>query len=423
MRRKGLHWAWVILAVCFVDLFVNHSIRLGFGVVLPEMIRALDLNRTQGGAIFNFYLAAYVCLAPFAGNLTDRFGARRVITLFGIVLGIGTLLMGTVESFWTAGIFFALAGAGASAMWTPVITLVQRWFGKRRRGMALGILSTGFGLGFAATGWLFPILVSSFSWRFCWYVLGAWALIMVLVNGLFLRSRPEDLQMSPWGEEEEDDLPVNLGREGSVRGLRSTEEGRYREIFGSSRFWTIGVSYFFISCALYTITTFMVDYANVELGLGFKEASFLATIHGLSQVVGVLTIPILSDRIGRRLTLVGSNVVIALTILGVIASATTDVRWGIPILLASIALLGIFYGITWPMYGACGGDYFRKEVMGTVIGAWTPFYGLGAILAHFLSGRIRDTTQSFQKAFYLAILFALVAAFLMQRVERPDEGD
>jgi len=414
MRRKGLHWAWVILAVCFVDLFVNYSIRLGYGVVLPEMIRSIELNRTQGGAIYNFYLAAYVCLTPFTGNLTDRFGARRVITLFGIVLGIGTLLMGTVEHFWAACIFFALVGAGASAMWTPVITVVQRWFSKKRRGMALGILSTGFGLGFATTGWLFPVLISSFSWRFCWYVLGAWALVMVLVNGIFLRSGPEDLQMSPWGEEG-DDFLEDRG-EGSVRDRRPTEDGRYGEIFRSSLFWTIGASYFFISCALYTITTFMVDYANVELGFGFKEASFLATIHGLSQVVGVLTIPILSDRIGRRLTLMGSNVFIALGIMGVIASAQ-----GIPILFVSIALLGIFYGITWPMYGACGGDYFRKEVIGTVIGAWTPFYGLGAILAHFISGRIRDMTQSFQPAFYLAILFALAAAFLMQRVKRPDE--
>jgi OFA family oxalate/formate antiporter-like MFS transporter len=122
--------------------------------------------------------------------------------------------------------------------------------------------------------------------------------------------------------------------------------------------------------------------------------------------------------IGRGLTLMISNVIIALGILGGIVSAI-----GIPILLASIALLGIFYGITWPMYGACGGDYFRKEVMGTVIGAWTPFYGLGAILAHFITGRIRDMTQSFQMAFYLAVLFALVAAFLMQRVKRPDEGN
>jgi len=404
--KKDFHWAWIILSVCFINLFVNYSIRLGFGVVLPEMIRSLGLNRTQAGAIFNFYLAAYICLTPFTGNLTDRFGARRIITLFSILLGTGTLLMGAVERFWTACIIFALVGAGASAMWTPVITVVQRWFGLKRRGMALGILSTGYGLGFAAMGWLFPILVEAFSWRFCWYVLGAWVLIMVLVNGIFLRSGPEDLQMSPWGEKE--NLPLGSSpREGLASKVR------YGEIFRSSRFWAIGASYSFVACALYVITTFMVDYANMELGFSFKRASFLATIHGLSQVVGVLTIPILSDRIGRRLTLMGSNVLIAVSVLGIIASGKSLIG-----LYTSIAILGMFYGVTWPMYGACGGDYFKKEVMGTVIGAWTPFYGLGAISAHFIAGRIRDITQSFQTAFYLAIIFAIVGSFLMLRVKR-----
>jgi sugar phosphate permease len=411
LSNKGLHWAWIILSVCFVNLFVNYSIRLGYAVVLPEMIRSIGLNRTQGGTIYNFYLAAYLCLTPFAGNFTDRFGARRVITLFCILMGSGTLLMGTVERFWTACIFYGLVGAGASAMWTPVVTVVQRWFGLKRRGMALGILSTGYGLGFATMGWLFPILIQSFSWRFCWYVLGSLGLIMVLINGIFLRSKPEDLRMSPWGEEENPPLenPTSHGL---------AEEVRYGEVFRSSLFWTIGASYFFAACALYVITTFMVDYANMELGFSFKTASFLATIHGLSQVAGVLTIPMLSDRIGRRLTITGSNFLIALSIVGIIASGKVVLG-----LYASIAFLGLSYGVTWPLYGACGGDYFKKEVMGTVIGAWTPFYGLGAISAHFIAGRIRDSAQSFQAAFYLAIIFAVIASFLMLRVKRPAEVD
>ncbi len=408
--NKGLHWAWVILWVCFVNLFVNYSIRLGFGVVLPEMIRSLELNRVQGGTIYNFYLAAYVCLTPLTGNLTDRFGARNVITLFSILLGTGTLLMGTVERFWTACIFFAVAGAGASALWTPILTVIQRWFALKRRGMALGVLSTGYGLGFAAMGWLFPVLIGLSSWRLCWYVLGTWALIMVLINGIFLRSKPEDIQASPWGEGK-DVPPESLQREGTA------EKGRYSEVFRSSPFWTIGASYLFIAFALYVITTFMVDYAHVELGFSFKKASFLATIHGLSQVIGVLTIPILSDRIGRRLTLMGSNFFIALSILGIVVSGKSllGLYW-------SVAVVGMFYGVTWPMYGACGGDYFKKEVMGTVIGTWTPFYGVGAISAHFIGGRIRDITGSFQTAFYLAIIFALAASFLMQRVRRVVHG-
>ena len=45
-----LHWAWIVLAVCFVNLYINYSARLGYGVVLPEMIRTLGFGRAAGGS-------------------------------------------------------------------------------------------------------------------------------------------------------------------------------------------------------------------------------------------------------------------------------------------------------------------------------------------------------------------------------------
>jgi len=92
----AIHWAWIILAVCFANLFVNYGIRLGYSVVMPEMIRTLDLSRRQAGDIFNAYFLAYIGLSLIAGNLTDRFGARIIIPLFGIILGTGTIFVGTV---------------------------------------------------------------------------------------------------------------------------------------------------------------------------------------------------------------------------------------------------------------------------------------------------------------------------------------
>ena len=91
--------------------------------------------------------------------------------------------------------------------------------------------------------------------------------------------------------------------------------------------------FLFIACANYIVTTFMVDYANIELGFNFSKASSFVTIRGLSQVVGVLTIPFISDRIGRKMTIAGSNLLIVLSTLGLIASGKE-----LPILLTSIAL-------------------------------------------------------------------------------------
>ena len=95
---------------------------------------------------------SYIVLTPLTGFLTDKLGGRRVITTCAVILGAGIILTGTVKSFWTACIFYAVVGIGATGMWTPVITQVQRWFTINRRGLALGILSTVYGLGFATMG-------------------------------------------------------------------------------------------------------------------------------------------------------------------------------------------------------------------------------------------------------------------------------
>ena len=405
-RKASFHWAWIILATCFVNLFINYSVRLGYGVVLPEMIKDLSLSRTAGGTIFNAYLFSYIILTPITGYLTDRFGARYVITTCTFILGVGVFLMGTVESLWTACLFYTIVGLGSTGMWTPIITVVQRWFAPNRRGLALGILSTGYGLGFATMGVVFPWIVNQFSWRYSWYFLGTGALLMVVANGLLLRSDPASAGYLPWGQKE-GSLLTEAGK-----GSNSKREP-LSNVFKNSTFWLIGLSYFSIAYSLYGITTFMVDYAQNQIGLTFEKASFLATIHGVCQVVGVLTVLPLSDYIGRKRTIIISNAFITICLAGILLYGSSWVM-----LYVLVGVLAVFYGVTWPMYGACAGDYFPKEVMGTVIGAWTPFYGLGAILVHWVSGILRDSTGGYDHAFMINTVMAALAVLLICTVKK-----
>jgi len=406
-ENKGIHWAWIVLAVCFIDLYINYGIRLGYSVLLPEMIRTMGFTRRQGGDIFNAYFIVYILFSLFTGYLTDRLGARKVISIFCIILGIGTVLMGTANSFWQACIFYGIVGMGGAAMWTPIITLVQRWFAVRKKGMALGILSTGFGLGFATMGRFYPAIVAWRDWRYCWYILGIAALFMVIVNALLLRSKPEDKGLVPWGTIEGE----NTRQKGTAS--INTQKISFSEMLSIPNFWFIGFSYLLIAASLYLLLTFMVDYARYELGLPYARASLLATIHGTGQIVGVLTIPMASDYIGRRMTLILSNACIGLSVLSIIL-AGPNVVW----LYVSIGFLGAFFGATFPMYGAAGGDYFKKEMMGTVIGALTIFYGSGAILANRMGGHIRDITGSFFIPFIIAFISAVVASVLMIFVKK-----
>jgi sugar phosphate permease len=408
--RRTFHWAWVILVICCANLFVNYSVRLGYGVVLPEMIRTLDFGRAAGGSIYNSYLLTYIAITPFTGYLTDRLGARRVITVCLLIFGAAVFLMGTVHSLWSACFIYGFVGLGASGLWAPVITLVQRWFSFHRRGFALGILSTGYGLGFATMGAVFPWIVTNFSWRYAWFFLGGLAFSMVAVNGTFLRSDPVQTGVKPWGE-------VGNAIDSITGEKKSPKRIPIRFLIKDSRFWLIGLSYFAIAYSLYGMTTFMVDYAKYQLNLPLEKATFLATIHGICQIIGVLSVLPLSDYLGRKRTVLISNAIIAVCLAAVLLSGDSWI-----LLYISIGCLAVFYGPTWPIYGACAGDYFPREIMATVIGAWTPFYGSGAILTHWITGMLRDATGVYYHAFFINMLMAVVAIVLMGFVRKKRMG-
>jgi len=403
---KPFHWAWVIIATVFVDLFINYSVRIGYGVVLPEMISSLGFSRTDTASIYNSYLFAYITITPFSGYLTDRLGARRVITLCCFILGIGVLLMGTINTLRAACLFYAVVGIGATGLWTPVLTVVQRWFTPRKRGLALGIVSPGYGLGFAAMGAAFPWIVSNYTWRYAWYFLGAAALAMVPANAFLLKSDPERAGYRPWGEKKNSsdaaaafhDLPPAISP---------------AAVFRDWNFWIIGFSYLAVAYSLYGVTTFMVDYAKTQLGIPIEKASLLATVHGFAQVIGVLTVLPLSDYLGRKKAIIVSNSFIAVSLFLIALSGSS---WGMLCFL--VGLFAVFYGPTFPIYGACAGDYFPRRVMGTVIGAWTPFYGVGAILSHWVTGLLRDHYGVYDNALLLNALMALVSILLISFVRR-----
>jgi sugar phosphate permease len=401
IAKRTFHWAWVVLVICFLNLFVSYSVRLGYGVVLPEMIRTLGFGRTAGGSIYNSYLLTYIVVTPLTGYLTDRLGARRVITVCLLIFGFGVFLMGTVHTLWSACFIYGIVGLGATGLWAPVITLVQRWFAFHRRGFALGILSTGYGLGFATMGAVFPWIVNNFSWRYAWFFLGGLAVSMVAVNGVFLRSDPIHSNVKPWG-----DARDTMDR--IITDKAPAERMPMSSLFKNSRFWLIGFSYFAIAYSLYGMTTYMVDFAKYQLNLPLDKASFLATIHGICQIIGVLTILPLSDYLGRKRTIIISNAIIAVSLVLILWVGES---WGLLYIL--IGIMALFYGPTWPIYGACAGDYFPREIMATVIGAWTPFYGLGAIITHWVTGMLRDASGAYHHAFFINMLMALIAIVLI----------
>jgi len=399
-----LHWGWLILASCFLTVFTYFSIRMSYSILMPEMILSLGISKTRAAIIASSFFVIYTALAPFMGYWVDRVNARRLIPFFNLIHGAGTLGMGMASSFIEACLFFAVAGGGSAAMYVPVMTLAQRWFGPRYRGMALGILSMSWTLGYALMGLILPPLVERFQWRTCWFLLSILAFGMAPLNYGLIRSRPQELGLRPWGE-----TPSEKERRDS------SDPGRrlhYKEILRLPDLWIFTLSYFWMAFSVYIVTTFIVTYAHLELKLAYGTSAFLASAIAFSGMAGGLTIPLLSDRLGRRRCLILNNLLLAGSILPI---PLVGDRSGA--LLVAVCIFGFFFTACWPIYAAAAGDRFPSEATGSVLGVWALFYGIAVMLGPTLGGYLADLTGSFRYPFYLAAFVAALGASLLFWVE------
>jgi sugar phosphate permease len=403
--KKRIHWAWVILIASFVTIFTNISIRFSYGILMPEMITSLKITNTQAGVIASSFYLAYTIFSPLLGFLIDRVSARKLLILFSFILGIGTFLMGKPASLFQACLFFAIVGIGSSAMWTPVFTLVQRWFGVRRRGMVVGILSSAFTIGYGIMGLILPPLVSRFDWRTCWFILSIPAFALILINGLLIRTKPHDLNLKPWGEDSF--IPIENPSPAAQAGLR------YRELLKIRNLWLVAISYFFIAFTAYVINIFVVTYGTMELSFPYAKAAKLASAIAFSGFIGSLLLPILSDSLGRKRCLTLIDISLSVSIILVISAGN---HWNA--LVATICIFGFFYAAVWPMYAAAAADFFPAGATGSVLGFWTIFYGLGLMLAGILGGYIADLTGSFTRSFILAAFAGALGTFFLSQMKK-----
>jgi len=162
----------------------------------------------------------------------------------------------------------------------------------------------------------------------------------------------------------------------------------------------------------------MVDFARYQLGMSLESAGLLATLHGITQIIGVLTLLPCSDFWGRKRTVLFSNFSISVALFGVLLAGSS-----LKMVFIFIGVMALFYGPTFAMYSACAGDYFPRNMIGSVVGAWTSFYGIGAILVHWITGILRDRTGVYDLAFLINAVMAFIGLLLFFFVKKQTDKE
>lgn len=160
---------------------------------LDEFKLALDLDKTQTGAILSAFFFAYALGQVPAGWLSDRFGARLMLPLCIVVWSLCTLLTGLATGFamlLTARLMFGVSQAGC---YPTAGSLIKRWAAQPWRGTASSIVSFGGRLGGAISPILTATLLSLYlGWRAVLMLYGTIGFGVAAYFWIVFRETPEE---------------------------------------------------------------------------------------------------------------------------------------------------------------------------------------------------------------------------------------
>ncbi len=405
------HYGWIILLLATLVVFGSLGLaRFGYSAVLPAMQDGLGMDNTEAGVLATANLVGYLALSLIGGALAARYGPRTVITAALGLAGVSMLLTGLANSFLTAAVWRTLTGVGSGASNVPAMGLLAAWFAPKRRGLAAGIAVAGSSLGLMFVGPVVPRVLSAYGengWRVCWAIYGGVTLLVAVGGLIFLRNRPSEKGLSPWGADAEIPTPTP-----QVKALQ------WRKVYRSPVVWHVGLVYVAFGFSYIIFMTFFTKHLIAGGGYTQEAALRLFMIMGWFSLLCGLIWGTVSDKIGRKWALVIVYLIHAV-------SFSLFALWRAP---AGFTLSAILFGLSaWSipaiMAATCG-DLLGPRLAPAALGFITLFFGIGQAAGPSVAGAMADAANSLSPALLLAagvaFLGAVGAALLRQASLRQD---
>jgi len=413
--RRRLHYAWIVAGVTFLVLLASAGVRATPGVLIVPLEREFGWSRATISIAISLNLFLYGLMGPFAAALMGRLGVRRTVLLSFSIVGTGVALTTFMSAPWQLVVLWGAVVGGGTGMTALVLaaTVVNRWF-SAQRGLVLGVLTAS-----TATGQLvfLPLLawvVQELGWRQAAYVVAGALVIVMPFVAYFLRDRPADLGLRPYGAPDDavDTAPTPTTNP-IADALNALREG-----FRSRDFWLLSASFYVCGASTNGLVGTHLIPACVDQGIPEVRAAALLAMMGLFDLVGTTASGWLSDRFDNRILLSWYYALRGLSLI-YLPFGLVDTSWG-------LTIFAVFYGLDWiatvPPTVRLTADIFGRNRAPIFFGWIVAAHQIGAATAAYGAGAIRSWTGDYQRAFLTSGALCLATAAMVLQIRGGARG-
>jgi MFS family permease len=405
---KRTFYGWAVVLAAFSASF-GEVPAFGpiLGIFMKPMEDELGWSRATIAAGFTIGSLVGALASMVVGRLADRFGARFVVAVAGVLISSSMLAISQIHEPWQFWASFGVARAAAVAgveLGTSVA--VAKWFyRKRARTLALK------GVGQRSGQWVMPLLIYpvmvAWDWRTAFLMLAGTTFVLIVIPSLvYLRRQPEDYGLRPDGETEDDG-----GQQGAKRGAGAEVHWSLAEARRTKAFWLIVV---FTLC-----TPFVQGATNLHMVANFQDkgmdnllAVSILPIFALSASLSIFPMGLLLERIHVRF---GAMIQAGVLITSLLVLLVADDYWEAVVF---AVLFGVAAGMRNIVETLLLANYFGRGSLGAIKGFSAPFRMVSP-MGPLFAGWVYDTSGSYQTAFIAFIGVAFVMLFSMAAAMPP----
>ncbi len=411
VAQSRVFYGYIVVAAALVMMTVSSGAMFSYSVFFAPLQHEFGWNRAVTSAAFSVNMVVQGLFSLGVGRLTDRFGPRVILTVSGILLGAGFILVSRISSVWQLYLLFGVViGAGVSGGPVPLMSTVARWF-RARRGLMTGIVMGGVGFGTMLVPPFADWLIRTLSWRSSFVAVGILLLAVIPLTAQLLRRDPWQLGLRPLGDAEASSA---TGADRSPGGVSAGEAKRMRQ------FWLLLATFFGFGFAVHSVMVHIVVHAT-GLCLPSSQAAATMTAIGALSVAGRVGIGSMADRYGSKRLLLSQFVLLALSLVGF---SLLRQDWA---LFACAAVFGFGFGGVVPLNSHIVAELFGLRAHGAILGSTGLGIGLGSATGPVFTGWCYDALGSYSMPFLVCAGFAvasgLLVTFIKPVTQHTDEAE